>query len=184
MSQPKWITPAGNLGIVPSLEYYQFTLDAYDATGGTLVYTRVSGRLPPGIQVVNTGKLQGIPVSEAGPDANTTYTFTIRATNSSSGSVTDRTFTLTITNVSPPIIIPKDVDLGVFFDGDIVNIQFQALEFIVEDNLTWSVVDGEIPEGLTLSQSGQLTGYIKQIAPNPMSQWLNRRFRNGYSCPL
>ena len=167
MSQPKWITPAGNLGIVPSLEYYQFTLDAYDATGGTLVYTRVSGRLPPGIQVVNTGKLQGIPVSEAGPDANTTYTFTIRATNSSSGSVTDRTFTLTITNVSPPIIIPKDVDLGVFFDGDIVDIQFQALEFIVEDNLTWSLVDGEIPEGLTLSTSGQLTGYIKQIRPNP-----------------
>ena len=167
MSQPKWITPAGNLGIVPSLEYYQFTLDAYDAAGGTLVYTRVSGRLPPGIQVVNTGKLQGIPVSEAGPDANTTYTFTIRATNSSTGSVTDRTFTLTITNVSPPIIVPKDVDLGVFFDGDIVDIQFEALEFIVEDNLTWSVVDGEIPEGLSLSQSGQLTGYIKQIRPNP-----------------
>ena len=39
MALPKWITPAGNLGIVPELEYYQFNLDAYDASGGILVYS-------------------------------------------------------------------------------------------------------------------------------------------------
>jgi hypothetical protein len=38
MATPKWITPAGQLGIVPELEYYQFPLDAYDASGGTLVF--------------------------------------------------------------------------------------------------------------------------------------------------
>jgi hypothetical protein len=45
MALPKWITPAGTLGIVPELEYYQYTLDAYDPSAGTLVYSLVSGRL-------------------------------------------------------------------------------------------------------------------------------------------
>ena len=30
MAFPKWLTPAGNLGIVPELAYYDFALDAYD----------------------------------------------------------------------------------------------------------------------------------------------------------
>ena len=54
MAVPKWATPAGNLGVVPALEFYQLPLQASDASGGTLVYNRVSGRLPPGIQVVRT----------------------------------------------------------------------------------------------------------------------------------
>ena len=30
MAFPRWLTPAGNLGVVPELEYYEFPLDAYD----------------------------------------------------------------------------------------------------------------------------------------------------------
>jgi hypothetical protein len=163
MAVPKWITPAGNLGIVPALEFYQLPLQASDASGGTLVYTRVSGRLPPGIQVVQTGTLQGVPVSEAGPDNNQTYTFTIRVRNSDTGSIADRTFSLTISNVSPPIIIPRDVDLGLFYDGSTVNIQLEAIEFVVEDNLVWSLKSGELPPGITLSSSGLLSGFLRPI---------------------
>ena len=72
MAYPIWLTPAGNLGIVPELEYYQFPLDAYDNAGGTLTYSLVSGKLPPGLQVVATGFLQGIPVSTATADENQT----------------------------------------------------------------------------------------------------------------
>lgn len=184
MALPKWITPAGQLGIVPELEYYQFSLDAYDPSGGYLVYSKVSGSLPLGIQVVSpteftlttsgnitaytgsyisqyaTGanavvvlddtvsgtnvtfryvgnvafsnignltvngsnvsvsptavtpppqaRLQGIPVSELGGDQNVTYTFTIRAKNAWTNLLADRTFNLTITNVAPPIITPKE----------------------------------------------------------------------------
>ena len=59
MALPKWITPAGNLGIVPELEYYEFPLDAYDASAGTLIFSLISGRLPSGLQIINTGKIQG-----------------------------------------------------------------------------------------------------------------------------
>ena len=184
MAFPKWLTPDGNLGVVPELEYYQFALDAYDenlfaftgnitansavishvsnssslvkgqaitglgipvgsiivdtavwsnlnisgntvtisanavATTGNLsissipiYYSRVSGVLPTGIQVIPSGKLVGIPESTpyVGADKNQTYTFSIRATNIYTGNITDRTFYLTITNVAPPIITPKTV---------------------------------------------------------------------------
>jgi hypothetical protein len=163
MAYPQWITPAGNLGIVPSAEYYQYALDAYDTTGGTLAYARVSGILPPGIQITTTGILQGIPVSTAGPDLNQTYIFTIRVTNTSDSLIADRTFQLTITNVAPPQIVPRNVDLGIYFDGDIVDIQLIATEFVLGDNLVWTLKSGELPAGLDLTTSGLIHGYLNEI---------------------
>ena len=48
MSIPIWLTPAGDLGIIPEEEYYEFNFDAYVVGGGTPVYSLVSGRLPTG----------------------------------------------------------------------------------------------------------------------------------------
>ena len=173
MAYPTWITAAGNLGVVPSLEYYQYQLDAYDTAGGTLVYAKISGTLPPGIQLISTGILQGIPVSTAGPDQNQLYTFTVRVQNQSDGLLADRTFYITITNVAPPVIVPHssvtgNIDLGSYFDGTVVDIQLEAIEFIREDNLTWSLSSGSLPNGLKLSPSGLIYGYIIPIpVPGP-----------------
>jgi hypothetical protein len=168
MALPKWITPAGTLGIVPELEYYQYTLDAYDPSAGTLVYSLVSGRLPLGIQVVTTGRLQGIPVSEQGGDQNVTYTFTIRAKNNSTNGLADRTFSLTITNVAPPIInVPtRNSYLGLFLDGTEYTEQLEAIEATPGATLVWSLKNGDLPPGLTLRSDGVLTGYFEPI-PNP-----------------
>ena len=163
MAYPIWITPAGNLGVVPSAEYYQLTLDAYDTAAGTLVYARISGILPPGLQITPTGILQGIPVSTAGPDLNQTYTFTVRVTNTSDRLIADRTFYITITNVAPPEIVPRNVNLGNYFDGDIVDLQLEATEYILGDNLVWSVKSGELPPGISLTASGLLHGYLNEI---------------------
>ena len=168
MALPKWITPAGTLGIVPELEYYQYTLDAYDPSAGTLVYSLVSGRLPLGIQVVTTGRLQGIPVSESGGDQNVTYTFTIRAKNNTTNGLSDRTFSLTVTNVAPPIInVPtRNSYLGLFLDGTEYTEQLEAIEATPGATLTWSLKNGDLPPGLTLRSDGILTGYFEPI-PNP-----------------
>jgi len=165
MALPKWITPAGQLGIVPELDYYEFPLDAYDASGGTLVYSLVSGRLPLGLQVVPTGRIQGIPVSERIADVNIDYRFTIRVTNQETKELSDRTFTLTITNVAPPIISepPRNSYLGLFLDGTEVSLQLEALEFTPSTKLTWSISSGELPEGLTLTENGLLSGYVVPI---------------------
>jgi hypothetical protein len=171
MALPKWITLAGQLGIVPETEYYEYDLDAYDASGGTLVYSHISGKLPLGIQLIPTGKLQGIPISElGGPDQNVTYTFTIRVKNSTTNGVADRTFNITVSNVAPPIIIPRDVDLGIYFDGTIVNIQLEAIESTPGANLIWRKKSGDLPPGLSISATGLISGYITPVvAPGPGS---------------
>ena len=166
MALPKWITPAGQLGIVPELDYYQYILDAYDPSAGTLVYSLVSGRLPPGIQIKSTGILQGIPVSGLTPgDKNVTYTFSIRAKNSLSNELTDRTFSLTVTNVAPPLIDTPDRNsfLGLFLDGTEYEQQLSAIEFTPGADLTWSLESGDLPPGITLTSSGLLSGYFRPI---------------------
>ena len=192
MAYPQWLTPAGNLGIVPSVEYYQFPLDAYDTAGGTLQFTKLSGILPPGLQITRTGVIQGIPVSTAGPDINQEYTFTVRVKNLSDNLIADRSFNLTITNVAPPIIVPRNVDLGEYFDGQTVDLQLEATEFILGDNLTWSLKSGTIPPGLTISTAGLIHGYINLIpaagpSSNPgwdLTDWDERYTISGSSKTL
>ena len=166
MALPKWITPAGNLGIVPESDYYQYSLDAYDPSAGTLVYTLVSGRLPLGIQLKTNGTLQGIPISELGGDQNVTYTFSIRAKNSITQSLTDRTFNLTISNIIPPIISTptRNSFLGLFLDGSEYSKQLAAIESTPGADLTWKIKTGDIPPGLDLSSTGLLSGYFEPIA--------------------
>lgn len=163
MAYPIWLTPVGNLGIIPEAEYYQYVLDAYDTSGGTLKFFKLSGALPPGLQITNGGMLQGIPISTGGPDLNQKYTFTARVQNLSTLLITDRTFNLTITNVAPPIIVPRNVDLGEYFDGTIIKMQLIATEFIFGDSLIWSLKSGELPPGLTISGKGLLSGYLNLI---------------------
>ena len=166
---PIWLTPPGNLGIVPELEYYQFHMDAYTESADPIAFAKISGQLPPGIQVISnvaasTGTLQGIPVSsQATPDENQTYTFTIRAQNINDGSLADRTFNLTITNIAPPIIIPRNVNLGTAFDGTIVDLQLEVVEFIPGATITWTLKNGQLPPGLTLTSTGLISGYIEPI---------------------
>ena len=56
-------------------------------------------------------------------------------------------------------------DLGLFFDGAIVDLQLEAIEFANSAVLSWSVKSGDnsLPPGLTLSSTGLLSGYISPI---------------------
>lgn len=177
---PQWITQAGNLGTIPELEYIELPLDAYDPNGGELHYSLVSGKLPKGLRVVDgtfyssisSGApfygIQGVPVSELQGDVSVEYKFTVRVKNNETNYIADRTFALTVTNVAPPVILPKDLNLGIFFDGSTVDLQLNALDVTPGATLTWSLAGGELPEGLTLSESGKLSGYIWPIlTPGP-----------------
>lgn len=231
MALPRWTTPAGNLGIVPELEFYELVLEASDASGGNLRYSHVSGRLPLGIQIIESGKIQGVPVSEQGGDQNVEYTFTVRVKNeidfvgsingtiltvttvgtgeleigqtlertgllpntkiisflSGSGGVgtykinqsqslnssnfiatsgiSDRTFRLTVTNVAPPIINSpeKNSFLGLYLDGGEVEIVIEAIEFTPGIELKWELINGTLPEGLSFSDQGVISGFIYPI---------------------
>ena len=177
MSQPTWITPAGTLATIPEGVFYSIPLVA--TADDTVFYSVIAGRLPPGIQVDQTGVLAGLPeaISEVQGVAqdvvnDTTSQFAIRAfTKTTVGGVTvitglaDRTFTITVTGQStvtwttPAGLVLTD------FDGS----QIEPLTLTYSDpdpnsTNTVSLVAGALPPGLAISSQGVITGYI---TPNP-----------------
>lgn len=159
-----WITPAGDIGTIPDGKYYSLQLSAESNSNSTITYGLVSGELPDGMYLTPDGLLRGVPVflNLNIVDELKSYRFTIRATNYR-GAITDRSFTLTVTNVYGPVIEPTTVLLGSFFDGSFFEQQLTVTELNPEVKIEWSVASGSLPPGVTLSNNGNLSGYIQPL---------------------
>jgi hypothetical protein len=167
MAAPEWITPPGDLGTVVEGEFYQVQLNATNAD----TYSYLSGVLPVGIRVTQNGivegnpknydYIQGVPTEIA---QDVTSKFVVRAT-SLDGTVADRVFEMTVTGQDAPVIntLPSE-NLGAYFDGDKVDVQLTATDPDPGDTLTWRLQSGNLPEGLSISTSGRILGYIEPFA--------------------
>jgi hypothetical protein len=175
--QPIWVTPAGALATIPEGVFYSTPLVA--TADDTVFYSVIAGRLPPGIQIDQSGVLAGLPQATSDvqgvPQAvinDTTSQFAVRAyTKTTVGSVTvitglaDRTFTITVTGQN---LVTWTTPAGLVlteFDGS----QIAPLTLAYSDPdsnsiNTVSLVAGALPPGLTVSNQGVITGYI---TPNP-----------------
>jgi hypothetical protein len=162
MSRPVWITPGGKLPTWRELSFFSMPLEVNNPTGSPVTFTFLSGSLPPGLQVIKSGVLQGVPVvTDPGPkDETRTYKFTIRASCQTPVVVVDRTFEFTVSNIIPPQITPETTLIGEFFDGTPIDHTLYAIEVNPEAKLVWSIKDGELPPGISLTADGHLTGYI------------------------
>lgn len=170
MEGTKWITKSGNLTLIHELEYFDYQLDAV----GAEEFSLISGNLPSGIQLTKTGKLQGIPVITNANETDTyyTYEFTIRA-KFFTNAISDRTFSITVTSVTPPQIVPViDMSFGPYLLGDRVDIQLQAIDSTPNDKLDWSIVGGKLPDGVSLNSSGKITGNVLQQQNIPLISYI------------
>ena len=87
---PAWTTAAGSLGSNEAGSSVSYTVAATSATS----FSKVSGTFPGGVSLnTSTGVISG---TESGATAETTYSFTIRATDAE-GQTADRAFSITIT---------------------------------------------------------------------------------------
>ena len=87
---PAWTTSAGSLGSNAAGSSVSYTVAATNATSFALQ----SGSLPGGVSLnTSTGAITG---TESGATSETTYSFTIRATDAQ-GQTADRAFSITIT---------------------------------------------------------------------------------------
>lgn len=95
-----WVTPAGNLGTVPNGAFYSLQLQVIESHGNPVTYSRIAGELPPGMQILSTGYIQGVPtlLTAVAIDESQSFRFTVRAKNSLNH-INDRSFTLTVTNI-------------------------------------------------------------------------------------
>ena len=166
MAAPVWTTPPGELGTIIENEFYQIQLSAVNA----ISYTYLSGKLPDGIEIKTTGSVEGNPrnlnyISGVPKEIaiDVTSRFVVRAI-SADGAVTDRVFELTVTGQDYPVIgVSPSADFGAYNDGDYVNVQLSATDSDPEDILTWDILSGALPDGLTISTTGLISGYINPV---------------------
>ena len=163
-----WITPSGSLGTVPDGTFYSLQLQVFEAQGSPVTFSFISGEIPPGMSLLTTGYLQGVPtlLTPTAVNESTTFSFTVRATNSL-GHINDRGFSLTVTNVYGPIITPITVFLGSVFDGSYYNQRLEVISLNPNVDIEWSVTNGVLPTGVELVDQGgptaTLTGYIQPV---------------------
>ncbi len=133
--------PNGAPGIV-----YSQTLAA---TAGTTPYTwsLVSGAIPSGVTLSSAGAFSGTPTIPG------TYSFVVMATDSSTPAQTvSKSLAITI---QPLLTITTATNLPLGVVGAFYSQLFEAAG---PTQLTWSVVSGIAPPGLTLVPSGTLAG--------------------------
>ena len=158
MSFITWQTPKGQLGTVSENTLFEKDIVAVDSSGLVVSYEFLSGQLPTGIQVVKEGKVSGVPqASRDGAETGASYTFAVRA-SSASGAVADRTFTITVSNIVSPILLPFQLPSPEIFDGKFYQQSFSALD-VSNAKFEYTINDGELPPGLTLTTDGLLSGY-------------------------
>ena len=170
--KPQITTPAGALqdGYVNSSYFQQIYF-----TDNTAFYSEVSilpsGALPDGLRILRQGSTATI---DGTPTKAGTFTFTVRVENGAG--FDEKTYTITIKDevASPEIQMKKTVindsyskvdDSGnlQIIKGKEVDVQFYATGTNTPDNpIKWSCDTSVLPEGLTLSESGQLTGTVPE----------------------
>ena len=122
------------------------------ASGGTAPYTFVlspaGGSLPPGLSLnSNSGTISGTPTTMG------TFTFTIEGADAV-GCQGEKDYSITISTCPPITLSPKslpDGKSGAFYSQTITASGGTS-------PYTFSIVGGSLPEGLTLSSSGVLSG--------------------------
>jgi hypothetical protein len=90
---PTWVTNAGSLGLIydSARSSTPFTVQATDADSHAITYSVVSGSLPTNMTMTNQGVISGTAQAVA---SDTTYAFTIRATDTTSA-FNERSFSIT-----------------------------------------------------------------------------------------
>jgi hypothetical protein len=136
-----------------------------DPTVTGVTYSIISGELPGGLAIVGD-HIVGSPFIVANV---ITYKFCIRATKGND--FADRTFNIQINGVNPPEFITPAGELAIgvhqqlyALDGTYVSYQIEAfdLDIVLGTNLKYFIAsgDGHLPPGLTISNSGLISGYI------------------------
>jgi hypothetical protein len=161
MAQIAWTTTAGDLGTYAELNEFSYQLEADNPLTTELTYRLISGELPPGIQLYRNGLLYGIPnITTPGDTVSRRFKFTVRATNALN-QIADRAFSIAINGITPPTLNTTAESLGLFFDSDYINLQLLYTETNPGTTLKWSITNGQLPLGLSLTQTGKIIGFAE-----------------------
>ena len=152
-----WQTASGSLGSFG--EQVAVSVSAIAVDDSTLTYSLASGStLPSGVTLNSaTGVISGTLPDIA---ANTTYTFTINASDGSNPAV-PRAFS--ITSNAAPVWVTSSGSLGTFNEQVSVNLSVNATD---AETVSYALASGSsLPSGLSLNSStGVISGTLPDIA--------------------
>ena len=148
-----------------------------------------AGQLPSGIQVSDNGLIVGTPKAVASiqgvptPVAvDVTSKFTIRAytKNYINGQyvvdqIRDRTFSITVTGPNPPVFLTPAGQIAQYYDGILVDgFQIQYTDVDPGATVRIRVVNGSLPQGLSVSTTGLISGFITPLSANDATAGFSR----------
>jgi hypothetical protein len=172
MAKPVWVTPAGSLGTITENAFYQTTLIAVDPENinNPVKFLVVAGQLPTGVECTTNGIVRGVPKAV---DRDLTNKFVVRAYTERIVNNTvvvdrfvDRTFSLTTAIQNLLRFTTPPGRIGTSYDGSpIVPIQIAVDTSSVRRAIRISVISGSLPPGLTISDSGLISGNIEALDP-------------------
>jgi hypothetical protein len=111
-TEPEWITAPGQIGTIIENHNGSFVVEARDPQNEPIIYSRVGGAFPPGMDIdPNTGAISGPDVGPVLDVDFDIYDFVIRADDGVL--FTDRAFRIVVTKDYPPI---WDTQPGVIVD--------------------------------------------------------------------
>jgi len=166
-----WTAQSGySFGTFPEGIIFSQALPVSGDTG--VAYQVISGKLPGGLfvkrnPITNIAEISGTPYEVV---RDTTYTFCIRA--SLNGSISDRTFSITIQNTDGPTFIYPSGRLPLGPNNQLFVASLDYVDFQVEvndpnisagANLTYAILEngGELPPGLMLTNTGRIVGFVQ-----------------------
>lgn len=155
MAKPIWIT-GSSLGTFTNGQPISVELIARPVSPAIEVtYTIISGSLPVGVVLLNNGLLQGVVNTSF---TNNTFNFTVKATDNL-GNISYRGFNLlAIIELQQPIWNTPSGSIGTYPSSIYFDFQFSATPVQPASFLTYQLLSGELPKGLTLTTNGLLSG--------------------------
>jgi hypothetical protein len=158
MTQPVWITPSGSIGAYPSNIFLQISVLANPVLPAVSVtYKTISGALPSGLTLSLNGVISGTPSLVT---KDTVFSFVIRATDNL-GNIRDRTFTMIVSGLVNPEFETPSGTIQSIDDSTWVEIPILFNNPISTNKVSIRVVQGQLPPGLEINETGLIRGYAK-----------------------
>lgn len=139
-----------NLGTINEMESISIQIKAISLIDVAPSYSLTSGTLPPGLSLTPTGYISGMTMNLSHEN---TYTFIISANDNQT--TISKQFSLTVNAVNDPITWITASALGDMTDT-YISIQLSAYD--PDSTVTFSIVSGNLPVGVSLSSSGLISG--------------------------